>query len=118
MAKNKKNKNPEGGIVYSTDPEYQFADLFKEAGISSGPEKDQNLRIWLERYKGNKEATVVKGFEGSDEDLADLAKTLKSKCASGGSAKNGQIIIQGNHREKVLKLLHEMGFTNSKLAGG
>ena len=117
MSKNKKSKNS-GGIVYSTDPNFQFADIFQEAGLTPSPNNKQKLRIWLERIKGNKEATVVKGFEGPDEELSDLAKTLKQKCASGGNAKDGLIIIQGNHRDKVLKILVEMGYTDSKLAGG
>jgi translation initiation factor 1 len=78
----------------------------------------QVLRIWLERGKGGKESTVVKGYIGSDDSLADLAKMIKSKCAAGGSAKDGIIIVQGDHRDKVLKLLTDLGVKNVKKAGG
>jgi translation initiation factor 1 len=82
------------------------------------PKQKQVLRIWLERVRGGKEATVIKGFIGPDESLEALAKLLKTKCASGGNAKDGVIIVQGDHREKVLKMLTEMGYTNTKKAGG
>jgi translation initiation factor 1 len=72
----------------------------------------------LERMKGGKEATVIKGFVGPDDALSELAKVLKSKCASGGSAKDGIIIVQGDHREKVLKMLLDSGYKNTKKAGG
>jgi translation initiation factor 1 len=105
-----------GGLVFSTDPDFKLQP--DPEPVETGPAAKQTLRIWLERVKGGKEATVVKGFEGSDDALAELAKTLKNKCAAGGNAKDGVIIIQGNHREKVLKLLLEMGYKNTKKAGG
>lgn len=108
--------NSLGGLVFSTDPNLQL-EPDPEPVETSAADK-QVLRIWLERVKGGKEATVVKGFVGSDESLSDLAKTLKNKCAAGGNAKDGVIIIQGNHREKVMKLLLDMGFKNTKKAGG
>jgi translation initiation factor 1 len=105
-----------GGLVFSTDPNVKLqAD---PEPVDTPLAAKQTLRIWLERIKGGKEATVIKGFEGSDDALADLAKTLKNKCAAGGNAKDGVIIIQGNHREKVLKLLLDMGFKHTKNAGG
>ncbi|MBL7784138.1 MAG: translation initiation factor [Saprospiraceae bacterium] len=105
-----------GGLVFSTDPDFKLqADA---EPVDSLPAARQVLRIWLERVKGGKEATVIKGFEGPDDALAELAKTLKNKCAAGGNAKDGVIIIQGNHRDKVLKLLLDMGFKNTKNAGG
>jgi translation initiation factor 1 len=82
------------------------------------PPQKQVLRIWLERGRGGKESTVIKGFEGSDEALSELARVIKNKCAAGGSAKDGIIIVQGDHRDKVLKLLSEAGYTNVKKAGG
>lgn len=112
-----KNKHSFGGFVFSTDPD------FKVPGGSDTPANalvpgEQNLRIWLQRIKGNKEATVIKGFEGPDSDLADLAKLLKTKCATGGNAKDGEIILQGDHRDKVLKMLLEKGYSKTKKAGG
>lgn len=104
------------GLVFSTDPELMRA--AEKEPAAEIPPAQQTLRIWLERGKGGKESTVIKGFEGSDEHLAELAKSLKNKCAAGGSAKDGIIIVQGNHRDKVLKLLLEWGYKQSKKAGG
>lgn len=115
MSKNK--KSGWGGLVFSTDPDFKpmLDDQDDSPGIT--PDK-QVLRIWLERVKGGKEATVIKGFVGPDADLADLAKLLKNKCASGGNSKDGDIILQGDHRDKVLKLLQDLGYKNIKKAGG
>ena len=109
-------KNTIGGLIFSTDPNFKAAEEPSEfADISFDK---QVLRIWLERGRGGKEATVVKGFVGSDDSLSDLAKMIKSKCAAGGSAKNGIIIVQGDHRDKVIKMLLDVGFKNVKKAGG
>ncbi len=85
---------------------------------NSPQDLSQTLRIHLLRLKGNKEATIIKGFTMPDESITDLAKSLKQKCGVGGTAKEKEIILQGNHREKVLKLLQELGFKNTKIAGG
>ncbi len=111
----KKNKS-QGGFVFSTDPNFRFPE--QEESTTTAPNEKQALRIWLQRIKGNKEATVIKGFVGYDADLESLAKQLKNKCAAGGNAKDGEIIIQGDHRDKVLAFLLEKGFSNSKKAGG
>lgn len=111
-----KNKRP-GGFVFSTDPNFRPPDEDHDPVETPAPDR-QVLRVWLERVKGGKEATVIKGFAGSDDRLADIAKTLKNKCATGGNAKDGDIILQGNHRDKVIALLGEMGFKNVKKAGG
>ncbi len=115
--KNNQKKNNGGGFVFSTNPNFKPFEAEKEDAAGIAPEQ-QALRIWLERLKGNKEATVVKGFAGSDDELADLAKLLKNKCASGGNAKDGIIILQGDHRDKVLKTLLDLGFSKTKKAGG
>ncbi len=108
--------NALGGLVFSTDPNFKIeAD---QAPVEKTPLDKQVLRIWLERGRGGKEATVVKGYVGSNDSLEALAKTLKNKCAAGGSAKDGIIIVQGDHRDKVLKLLTELGYKNVKKAGG
>jgi translation initiation factor 1 len=111
-----KNKNT-GGFVFSTDPNFksQFAE---NEEVEASPVEKQVLRIWLERGKGGKEATVVKGYIGPDDKLEELARLLKNKCAAGGNAKDGNIIVQGDHRDKVLKLLTELGYRNVKKAGG
>jgi translation initiation factor 1 len=113
----KKIKNSGGGFVFSTDPDFRWDDDNNESTEIMAPEK-QPLRIWLQRIKGNKEATVIKGFTGTMSSIEELAKTLKNKCASGGNAKDGEIILQGDHRDKVLKYLIEQGYTNTKKAGG
>lgn len=109
-------KNTFGGLVFSTDPNFKVKTDDTPANALA-PEK-QVLRIWLERGKGGKESTVVKGFVGPDDSLSDLAKLIKNKCAAGGSAKDGIIIVQGDHRDKVLKLLQDAGYSNVKKAGG
>ncbi len=114
MAKNNK-REPFFEIVYSTDPDRRAHQKEEEAAL---PPEKQVLRIWLERGKGGKEATVIKGFIGPTEALSELAKWLKGKCAAGGSAKDGEIILQGNHRDRVMTLLQERGYKNVKKAGG
>jgi translation initiation factor 1 len=105
-----------GGLVFSTDPTVKLQEEEPDPGPQVAPNK-QAIRIWLERIKGGKEATVIKGFQESDDRLNELAKMLKNKCASGGNAKDGLILVQGDHRDKVLKLLIELGYTNTKKAG-
>jgi translation initiation factor 1 len=105
-----------GGFVFSTNPDFESADEPEQE--MNLPNDKQVLRIWLERGKGGKEATVIKGYMGPPARLDELAKLLKNKCAAGGNAKDGVVIVQGDHREKVLKMLLEMGYTNTKKAGG
>ncbi len=112
-----KGKSGGGGFVFSTNPSFNFQ-LDDDAPTEALPPEKQVLRVWLERGKGGKEATVIKGFIGPDDALAELARTLKNKCAAGGNAKDGEIIVQGNHRDRVLALLADMGFKNVKKAGG
>jgi translation initiation factor 1 len=110
-------KNDKYGIVYSTNPDYEFEPIEEEIIETLAPEKQQ-LRIWLDRKnRGGKDATLVKGFVGTDDDLSDLGKTLKTKCGTGGAAKDGEILIQGDMRDKVLEWLLKMGYKNTKKAG-
>lgn len=104
------------GTVYSTNPDYDF-NYEDDPAQNTPPPSDQNLRIWLERKGGGKVATVVKGFEGTDDDLKELGKMLKAACGVGGTVKNGEVIIQGNKRDQVLKLLTQKGY-QAKKAGG
>ena len=108
----KKNEN----IVYSTDDTYSSSDEVDNSTIELPPEK-QDLRLHLQRLPGNRIITIVKGFIGRDKILIDLSKYLKKSCGVGGSVKNHTILIQGNHRDKILKLLIERGF-KVKVSGG
>jgi translation initiation factor 1 len=98
----KKNKNT-SGIVYSTKPNFIKP-------------QQQDLRVWKEQH-GGKAVTIVREYIGSDAELDALGKELKIKCGVGGAVKNGEIIIQGDQREKVMKLLEAKGF-KAKKAGG
>ncbi len=113
----KKKQRDRDGFVFSTDPDFEYNREFEE--IEDLPAGQQELRVWLDRKnRGGKEATVVKGFVGSEDTLKDLSKMLKTKCGVGGSAKDGEIIIQGDHRDKVVTLLKKEGYGNTKKAGG
>lgn len=112
----KKGKKQRVNVVYSTNPDFSY-DYDGDQEETLAP-ADQELKIWLEnKGRGGKTVSIVKGFVGSDEDLKDLAKTLKSKCGTGGNAKDGEIIIQGDFRDKILSLLSDLGY-NCKKAGG
>jgi translation initiation factor 1 len=102
-----------GGMVYSTNPNYK-PETSDESSESLQPSQ-QDLRVWLEKnHRGGKTATVIKGFVGSSDDLEALGKTLKAKCGTGGSAKDGEIIIQGDHREKIMTILAQLGYKAKK----
>ncbi|WP_430809455.1 MULTISPECIES: translation initiation factor [unclassified Carboxylicivirga] len=116
MAKKKKWRNLDG-IVFSTnqDFDYQYSGENQEDTL---PPQQQDLRVMLDKkQRAGKKVTLVCGFIGHEDDLKDLGKTLKSKCGVGGSAKNGEIIIQGDFRDKVVDLLHKAGY-KAKKAGG
>lgn len=116
MSKKKKFKNISGDVVYSTNQSYEY-DFGGEEQETLAP-GDQDLRVWLDKkHRGGKTASVVRDFIGSNDDLKDLAKILKSKCGVGGSAKDGEIIIQGDHRDKIMKILSDIGY-KAKKAGG
>lgn len=113
----KKNKPDARGFVYSTDPNFSFEP--DHADQPALPPAQQKLRIWLEtKQRGGKAVTVVTGFSGSEADLEDLGKKLKSFCGTGGSVKDGEAIVQGDQRDKVLQWLQKNGYVLSKKAGG
>lgn len=110
----KKNKSDKHGFVYSTDPNFRFENE-EQANADTLPPKQQKLRVRLEtKHRGGKAVTLVEGFIGKEEDLEDLGKKLKNYCGTGGSAKDGEIIVQGDQRDKVLQWLQKNNYTNSK----
>ena len=105
------------GMVYSTDPDFEY-DTAGEQEPETLAHERQNLRIWLDRkHRGGKTVTIVRGFVGREADLAELGRMLKSKCGTGGSAKDGEIIIQGDRRDRVAELLAAAGYVCKKAGG-
>jgi translation initiation factor 1 len=112
-----KNKINTNGLVFSTDPNFKLA--AETDNIETLKSNEQKLRIWLEtKHRGGKTASIISGFIGTEDDMQTLSKNLKNACGTGGSAKDGEIIIQGNHREKILQWLQKNGYPQSKKAGG
>ena len=110
----KKNIADQAGFVYSTDPNFQFNRTENEALETLEPAK-QNLMIQLDKkQRGGKMVTLVTGFIGKENDLEILAKQLKNFCGTGGSAKDGEAIIQGDQRDKVLVWIQKNGYSKSK----
>ncbi|RYZ24348.1 MAG: translation initiation factor [Chitinophagaceae bacterium] len=112
----KKNKPDKGGFVYSTDPNFQYQPEENEAAETLPPQQ-QKLRVMLEK-RGGKPTTVVFGFVGKDADLEALGKSLKNHCGTGGSVKDGEMLVQGDQREKVIGYLLKQGYAGTKKAGG
>ncbi len=112
-----KNKN-KSGIVYSTDPDFDFSpfSVLKSDDEESTKINDkQKLLITLDkRNRSGKAVTLIAGFIGSNDDLEALGKKIKNHCGTGGSVKDGEILIQGDQRDKVLKFLHDQGFSKAK----
>ena len=115
MAK-KEFKNREG-IVYSTNPSFNYASDNQEMNVSV-PAQQQDLRVYLDRkQRAGKTVTIVRGYKGKLSELEELGKTLKSKCGTGGTVKEGEILVQGDFRDKIVLILQTMGF-KAKKAGG
>ncbi len=103
------------GVMYSTNPDFQY-DTGEEEEQETLPAAKQPLRISLDkRNRGGKMVTLITGFCGTADDLAALGKMLKVKCGVGGSAKEGEIIVQGDFRAKVLEILQKEGYTKSRM---
>jgi translation initiation factor 1 len=98
-------------IVYSTNPDFQYETENREDEPDTLPKEKQRLRVCLDkRNRGGKQVTLISGFAGKEEDLQTLAKFLKTKCGVGGSAKDNEIIIQGDFREKIKEILIAAGY--------
>ena len=109
----KKNRT---GVIYSTNPDFEYNDSGSDEPDTLSPAQ-QDLRIWLDRKGGGKVATIVKGFIGTNADMEALGKQLKALCGSGGTVKDQEVQIQGDHRDKVINWLVGKGY-KAKKAGG
>jgi len=109
----KKNRS----VVYSTNPDYNYDD--ENEDFESLENNEQKLKVLIDRkQRKGKSVTLVTGFVGNEEDLKDLSKLLKSKCGVGGAAKNNEILIQGEFKDKIFDLLIKMGYSRTKKVGG
>jgi len=112
----KRNNKKAVDVVYSTNPNFGLEDNDDE--LESVNPEDQLLTVHFEKKgRGGKTAILIKGFLGNEEELKDLGKLLKTKCGVGGSAKNGEIIIQGDVRPKVLEILDELNYKTKRVGG-
>ena len=101
-------------IVYSTNPDYHY-ETTNEEEVEVLPKQQQKLRVSMEKKgRGGKTVTLIRGFIGPENDLKDLCKLLKNKCGVGGSAKEGEILIQGDLKERIIDLLKTEGYTQTK----
>ncbi len=109
-------KKRPSGIIYSTNPdfEYHYDGSPEQVDLEPG---EQDLRVHVQSLKGNKKVTIIRGFIGSGDELKDLGKKLKSACGVGGSVKDGEILIQGDQRDKVMVLLINDGYKAKKSGG-
>ena len=109
------NKKRRKGIMYSTNAEFEYE--YESEETQNICKKNQKLEIYIKKHRAGKVAVIIKNFLGSNKELKDLGKLLKTKCGVGGSAKNGEIIIQGDIRDKVMDILNKEGY-NYKRVGG
>lgn len=109
----KKNKI---NVVYSTNPDFKYEEEAQDEQVTLEPQH-QDLRVFLDRMGGGKVVSRVSGFVGTKEDIEALGKLLKQKCGGGGSVKDGNILIQGDHRDKLVKILSEMKYKVKKAGG-
>lgn len=101
-------------IVYSTNPDFKY-DNGDEPEAETLPKQQQKLRVSIEKKgRGGKTVTVIKGFTGTEDNLKNLGKLLKTKCGVGGSTKDGEILIQGEFRQRIIDLLKTEGYTQAK----
>ena len=112
-----KNKKKRIDIVYSTNPDFDY-DYDEQEKTETLPNQQQNLKVQIDRkQRKGKSVTLVTGFIGTEDDLKDLGKMLKTKCGVGGSVKDGEIIIQGEFRDKILDILIKEGYKAKRVGG-
>ncbi|MDX9846828.1 MAG: translation initiation factor [Tenuifilaceae bacterium] len=105
-------------FAYSTNPDYKPEEDETQQTKTLDPNK-QDIRVWLEKKnRGGKVVSIISGFIGSDDDLKELGKILKTRCGVGGTAKDGEIIIQGDFRDRIIGILLDLGYKKVKKAGG
>ena len=110
-----KKKKKRRGVIYSTNANFEFQ--HEDDEIESLPNNQQNLKVCIDKHRAGKIAVIIKDFVGNTDDLKYLSKILKHKCGVGGSAKNGEIIIQGNVRDKVIEILEKEGYKYKRVGG-
>lgn len=114
MAKKKKERL---NVVYSTNPDFGYQ-YDEEEEIETLPNNQQKLYVSIDKKsRGGKEVTLIEGFVGAEDDMKELGKLLKQKCGVGGSVKDGEIIVQGNFRDKIIAILEAEGYQTKRKGG-
>ena len=115
---NQQNRKSRDGIVYSTAPSFEYNYNTGDQNQKTLKPSEQNLKVIIDKkQRAGKKVTLISGFVGPEEDLKELGKKLKSKCGVGGTVKDGEIMIQGDFRDRILEILLTEGF-KAKKAGG